>query len=91
MFDDLEIPDFLRRSSEEAPSPTWRRLWPETTQENMQILCKGDEAIVAAFKAEQAETARIKTKNRIAKMLARKQNHEGERWNTKTAKWEPRS
>lgn len=89
MFDDLEIPAFLRRSPDE-PSPPWRRLWPEHCLDNATTMSKYEEAAVREIRAQQAEERRIRSQNRIAKMLARKQDHAGETWNSKTARWEKR-
>ncbi len=90
MFDDLEIPAFLRRSPDEEPQP-WRRLWHEYEEPTAHSFGSALDPATQAVLAEQAEAKRIKTQNRIAKMLARKQDHAGETWNTRTGKWEPRS
>jgi len=84
-FAGLEIPAFLRRRSDEEPRP-WTRLWP--AYEEPQMRQREEEATIRDLRAQQDQERRTRSQNRIAKMLARKQDHADETWNTKTARWE---
>lgn len=91
----LEIPAFLRRPAGETPPPV-----PHDLPSNRELVNReiglGDAArrldpATKEFLDQQAAEKRIRAKNRIAKMLVKKEDHRNDRWNSRTCRWEPKN
>lgn len=85
--DDLDIPDFLKRSPDEPERP-WVRLF----KDHGPTLAEPTDSERVALQAE-AEAQRLtRSRNRVAKMLSKKAGQaaaaSGKRWNTRTGRWE---
>lgn len=91
----LEIPAFLRRPAGEIPPPV-----PHDLPSNRELVNReiglGDAArrldpATKEFLDQQAAEKRVRAKNRIAKMLVKKEDHRNDRWNSRTCRWGPKN
>lgn len=91
-FDHLAIPAFLvadpSRAGAPLPDDHPIRIAAEA-QRNERLAGRVVDHATQAFLDQQAAERKIKARNRIAKMLAKKECHKGERWSVRTARWEP--
>lgn len=89
-FADLEIPAFLKRDPNEPLAP-WHQVFPSFT-DPATSLPPAEETAIAATKEEIARNDKTRARNRIAKMLGKKETRQaiasGLRWNVKTGLWE---
>lgn len=80
--DGLAIPDFLVATDE-----TVRERWAGHVARPLATFVPAPET--NALADEQAAQRKIKARNRIARMLAKKEDHSGMTWDTRVAKWVP--
>lgn len=89
-FADLEIPAFLKVGTPENEALRARPVPPRQAAPPLDLLAPKPMAeSTAAFVAEQEANRKTRARNRIARMLIKKEDHTGERWNTRTGQWVP--